>query len=94
MRFIVAFYEVNLAWGGPEEGGWYYPTGRGARAWRVCRGGVRAAAPARRAHRLLDRLQRRQRDVGSVLYNGGRFRACVFEGTAPADFPEVRPHYE
>lgn len=32
MRSIVAFYEVDREYGGPEEGGWHYNTGRFVRA--------------------------------------------------------------
>jgi hypothetical protein len=32
MRSIVAFYEVDREYGGPEEGGWYFSSGRFVRA--------------------------------------------------------------
>lgn len=94
MRFIVAFYEIDRAYGGPEEGGWWYDTGCLARPLRVCPSEAAADALAVRANRLLDRLQRGHRQVGSVLYAGGRHRACVFATTAPSAFPAQRPHYE
>jgi len=53
-----------------------------------------AFAVARRANALLTRLQGSKRSVGSVLYDGGRHEAHVYENTAPAHFPESRPHYE
>ncbi|CAG0982501.1 hypothetical protein RHIZO_01814 [Rhizobiaceae bacterium] len=26
--YVLAFYEIDRAYGGPEEGGWWYDTGR------------------------------------------------------------------
>ena len=60
MRYIIALYEIDRAYGGGEEGGWWFDTGE-----------------------LVD----------SVLYDGGRYTAIVYEWTAPSAFPEVRPHY-
>lgn len=94
MRYIVALYEIDRACGGPEEGGWWYATGVLARPLRVCLSEVGADARAARANRLLDRLQHGRREVGSLLYEGGRHRACVFANTAPDAFPPRRPHYE
>lgn len=94
MRFIVAFYEVDRAYGGPEEGGWWYDTGTLSRPLRVCPTEEAALVLAKRANRLLERLQKHVRDVGSILYEGGRFAAIVCEQTAPASIPAVRPRYE
>lgn len=83
MRYIIALYEIDRAYGGPEEGGWHFDTGEL----------VRLLALADRANRLLCRLQRHRRQVDSVLYEGGRYTAIVYEWTAPAAFPEQRPQY-
>lgn len=93
MRYVIAFYEMDRHYGGPEEGGWWYDVGELARPFRVCIGEANATSLAARANRLLERLQRHRRDIGSVLYDGGRFRACVFERTAPEAFPSNRPRY-
>lgn len=53
-----------------------------------------ATRAAARANRLLDLVQRGHARVDSVLYAGGRYRACVYERHAPAHFPEEQPHYE
>lgn len=94
MRFVIAFYELDRHFGGPEEGGWWYDAGTLARVFRVCTSETIANAHAARANSLLARVQRHRRHVGSVLYDGGRFSACVFERTAPEAFPAVRPRYE
>lgn len=93
MRYVVAFYELDRACGGPEEGGWYFDTGTPARPFRICRNKQAAFVIAARANTLLDRLQRHRRDISLVLYDGGRYGACVFENNAPAFFPERRPIY-
>jgi plasmid replication initiation protein len=93
MRYIVALYEIDRAYGGPEEGGWHFDTGELARLLALSATEDRARALADRANRLLDRLQRQKRTVDSVLYAGGRYTAVVYEWTAPARYPEYRPHY-
>ena len=93
-RYVVALYELDRRYGGPEEGGWWYDTGALRRPLRVVRTDAEAVAVAARANRLLDRLQRHRRSVSSMAYAGGRLKACVFEDTAPRAFPETRPHYE
>lgn len=93
-RYVVAFYEIDRRYGGPEEGGWWYDCGELHRVLRVAVSEDAAYAVAARANRLMDRLQRGRRDVSSVAYEGGRYAAHVFEGTVPRVFPEDRPHYE
>jgi len=93
MRYIIALYEIGRAYGGPEEGGWFFDTGELVRLLALAPTEERARALAERANRLLDRLQRRRRQVDSVLYVGGRYTAIVYEWIAPPAFPEVRPLY-
>ena len=35
MKYVVAFYAVDRAYGGPEEGGWWFDTGELVRLPRV-----------------------------------------------------------
>ena len=93
-RFVVALYEIDRAYGGPEEGGWWYDTGDLCRVVAVSPTEARACELAQRANRLLHRLQRGARDVSSMAYAGGRHQACVFDAAAPPRFPETRPYYE
>jgi hypothetical protein len=93
MSFTIAFYEIGLACGGPEEGGWWYETGEIVRLISITRTEGAALAIASRANRLLDRVQRHHRPVHSAAYDGGRFRALVFAGLPPASFPVERPAY-
>jgi hypothetical protein len=94
MRYVLGFYEVDREYGGPEEGGWWYDSGRLIRVLRVEKNAERAHRLAFRATRLLRHLQRGRRQVSSVLYDGGRVECRAFRGTAPAWYPEERPHYE
>ena len=60
MKYVVAFYAVDRAYGGPEEGGWWFDTGELVRLHRVCLTEAAAARLAVRANRLLDLVQRGQ----------------------------------
>lgn len=91
---VVAFYEIDRNYGGPEEGGWWYDSGSLVRVSRVFKSEDAALAYARRANDLLHFLQRRCRPVSSVAYSGGRYAAEVYENAAPPAFPMERPHYE
>lgn len=92
--YIVAFYEIDRAYGGPEEGGWWYGCGTLRRVTAVTKSKEKAHQIAGRANDLLHHLQRNQRSVGSVLYSGGRFEARVYKDTAPPGYPQEIPYYE
>jgi len=93
MHYIVALYEIDRAYGGPEEGGWWFDTGTLVRLLALVPTEDRAVKLAERANRLIERLQRHKRGVDSVLYDGGRHRAIIYERLAPSIFPETRPTY-
>ncbi|MEM7711444.1 MAG: hypothetical protein AAF264_11985 [Pseudomonadota bacterium] len=93
IRYVVALYEIDRAYGGPEEGGWWSECGTLLRPLCVTRDADAADARATRANRLIERLQRGRRSVSSMAYDGGRFAAHVFAATAPRTFPERRPSY-
>lgn len=92
--FVLAFYEIDRAYGGPEEGGWWYDTGQITRIFAVFKDEELALTAACRANRLLHHLQRHKRSLDSVLYDGGRHQVAVFEDFAPKSFPEIRPRYD
>lgn len=92
--FTVAFYEIDRAYGGPEEGGWWFNTGNLIRIARTFKSEAKAHAFATRANRLLDVIQRDCRSVGSVLYSGGRYQAEVWDEPPAPYYPATRPHYE
>jgi len=94
MTYLVSFYEIDRAYGGPEEGGWWYDCGTHIRTFAVYKTEDAAYAAARRANRLLRVIQRGQRDDSSVIYSGGRYVAEVHENLAPTRYPEEIPVYE
>lgn len=98
--YVVAIYLEDRAYGGPEEGGWWYDCGtrceelnehlRGFSA--DARGDARAWVDKLNAE-VCAALNDGRPSISSVL-SDGRYRAICFENRAPDHFPEVRPHYE
>lgn len=96
--YSVAIALQDRAYGGPEEGGWYYTCGE------VCpehadklRGFASEADAIAYARELNDssflaELNEGRRPISSVL-SEGRYVAHVFDGL-PANYPATRPHYE
>src|SRR3546814_9184958 len=78
MRYIIALYEIDRAYGGAEEGGWWYDTGELARLLALAPTEARAIQLADRANRLLERLQRHRRRVDSTLSDDVRYTAIAF----------------
>jgi hypothetical protein len=96
--FVVAIYEMDRAFGGPEEGGWWYDCGTLERVIAACRHEETADRIATRANSLLANQRKRgngggRADISSVIYEGGHFEAMVFANTAPEHFPQQIPHY-
>jgi len=89
---FVNVYLTDRAFGGPEEGGWWYDTGEAIQSTQF--------ATAEEAERALNTLRawcegenkERRSDTSSVL-SEGRYAARIEEGPA-ADYPATRPHYE
>ena len=96
--FAVAVYLCDQAWGGPEEGGWWYGTGSLVRVIRHERTEDRAYAYARRINaRLKSRgfgPNRDRREMSSVLSEGEYWAEVRPADEVPAHYPEHRPHYE
>ena len=85
-------YLADRAFGGPEEGGWWYDTG----PFVACHGThptVEAATAARDALAPAIAARRRGRhDPSSVLCTG--WPVIRIEPNPGADFPRTRPRYE
>ena len=97
MIYYVAVYEIGCAYGGPEEGGWWYDTGELSERVRVrgYRTRDQASAVCRRINGWLDRMRADWvRSPRSVVYAGGHFEARVYKGLPPKFFPQSRPFYE
>lgn len=93
-RHIVAIYLCDRAYGGPEEGGWWFDTGELIRVHRVFGSADAAQRRCERLNRRLDAtINRGRRPISSVL-SDGQYRAEVRENFVPRHYPERRPHYE
>lgn len=94
-RRWLAVYDVNRAFGGPEEGGWWYDYGVPAEGFESFYS-LRAALVRRdEVQAALDRINHDAGpygDLSSVLCRGA-LRAIVTR-EPPAPFPDRRPHYE
>lgn len=88
---FVNVYLIDKAYGGPEEGGWWYEYGQAIRSTEVLAQDAEIRSQAERT--WCDNENRlRRSDIGSVLSEG-----CyvVYVEDEPAqDFPSERPHYE
>lgn len=97
MSYTVAVVLCDRAYGGPEEGGWWYDTGVPSDEHaRFTRGFKRETDALRYARSLNERYaagwNEGRRDIGSVL-SEGQFYAEVFTGQ-PSAYPKIRPRYE
>ena len=90
--FYVNEYEVNLAYGGPEEGGWHFLQGR----FLECHGEARTEADAMDLGRQLE-AQQQENNAGrpalTSVRSRGRFAVRIEEHPG-ADFPQCMPFYE
>ncbi len=87
----VAVYEVTRAYGGPEEGGWWYYEGRLVPGTQ--RSFLVEDAPQADVYHLT-LLHRYREDESWMRYQDVRYHVRVWaEQEAPAKFPSVRPRY-
>jgi hypothetical protein len=100
----IAVYLVQHAYGGPEEGGWYYQPGELCIDPELTASGAtftdghkaRAKAMAHEVQAHLDRNWNtgdHAREISSVL-SAGRFEAASTMAEPPLSFPAERPRYE
>lgn len=94
-KFVfVGFYRVDRAYGGPEEGGWWYNCGTLERPFKIVKTKEQARKLARRANHWLWLIQRGRPGPGSVIYGGDHYQVCWFSDEMPEFFPARTPHYE
>ena len=86
----VNVYLIDRAYGGPEEGGWWYDTGELVRSTQC---DTEAAAEVKRAEEeaACNVENHGKPDISSVR-SEGRYAVRV-ESEAGADYPAARPHY-
>jgi hypothetical protein len=98
MTVTVALYHEEMAFGGPEEGGWWYDEGFFIRRLKRFRGPharVRALKFADRVNRQnRARDKRLRRPSYSSVVSTGREVALIFSGKPDSFYPYYKPHYE
>lgn len=99
--YAITAYEADRAYGGPEEGGWYYRIGTFIRVMRMIENWDAAVITSERANRHLSRLCRHNLPLDHPYYNGGvYFTVPILVETTngvfrepPDIFPEIPPKY-
>lgn len=97
--FAVAIVMYDKAYGGPEEGGWYYSTYEPVQEYAHLTKIVKTEEESREACAVLrkyiedHKLNEGRRSVDSVL-SEGQYTVEVYENEYPCFHPKERPHYE
>ena len=92
--YTVAVYDCDRAYGGPEEGGWWFNCGTLIKPVRTFPSEDQAFEFARRMNaKLRHFINSHRRPMSSVL-SEGEIWAEVHEGAPPKHYPEYHPHYE
>ena len=97
----VTLYLVDQAYGGPEEGGWWYqcgePHNQGLHPLNRVFNSLSAARTYCHSKKVADylaQLNSGRREIDSVL-SEGQFNMIVGgKDEVPAPYPQERPHYE
>lgn len=101
-NFFVWTAYVDRAYGGPEEGGWYYDTGtpvqRGEEddvfcALQCFENEEEAFDAFLKLEKLVKEANSNRHSPSSLLSDGDWLRA-MFTKIPPYSWPETRPHYE
>ncbi len=89
---FVNVYLIDRAYGGPEEGGWYYDCGEAiaSKQYHTQEGADKALEG--RLQWCEEENRHRRSDTSSVL-SEGCYVARV-EDEPAKDYPDTRPHYE
>jgi hypothetical protein len=95
--FTVAIFMCDKAYGGHEEGGWWYTYGTPDEEHAHCTRHFENEEDAQKYASLLDELITHSLNVDrpsidSVL-SSGQYWAVIQEGNTPQPFPSERPYY-
>jgi hypothetical protein len=90
----VSVYECDRAYGGPEEGGWWYDCGELKQTIPVMSDDI-SDDDIDELIEMMRKVYPEQTDygIGSVLYSGGAYEVYA-EDKAGESYPKERPHYE
>lgn len=90
IRWVNA-YDHNRAYGGPEEGGWWFDTGVFLSSI-ACRTDEEVDFAKAYFHRIYDPRFEGHHDISSVICEG--VLQITVDDEPGADYPTERPHYE
>jgi hypothetical protein len=102
-EWVVALYETNRAYGGPEEGGWWYDVGKILDRARARRFGpdqeqeARAYLAELSAHAAQVNREEGRREPGSVLCDGWLAARMIRRWpwqSIPRGWPRRKPVYQ
>ncbi|MYA41522.1 MAG: hypothetical protein F4Z31_07205 [Gemmatimonadetes bacterium] len=92
--WFVNEYQIDRAYGGPEEGGWWYDTGRFVR----CRGVFKDQKDAGDLRDRIEEDEMPERRKGlhgpSSMLSTGEWPVALVEDHPGRDYPRERPRYE
>lgn len=98
----IAVFDVCKAYGGSEEGGWWFDAGQLETSPELVAMG-KFVETEQEAIKIRDEIQTvldadwnvgdRRFDLSSTI-SGGKYLAMIHEGWPPTHFPATRPHYE
>ena len=96
MAYTVAIFLINRAYGGPEEGGWWYNHGEPSAEYAQYVRGFETESDADKyaaelQTNIVTTLNFGRRSINSVL-STGIYEARVCEGL-PSAFPTEKPYY-
>ena len=92
-NFYVNVYLIDRAYGGPEEGGWWYDYGEAIRCMGSFKTYSKAVGVQCKVENLfVNKINKGRRSIGSVLSEGVYYVAI--EHHPVENYPKVRPHYE
>jgi hypothetical protein len=95
----VCVYDVDQAFGGPEEGGWWYETGYPLFQYARCFNSRHSEEEIERFRvrlfgvcKRLNKHEGRRYPISSVA-SEGQYMVRTTEGELPAPYPSRRPYY-
>ena len=93
--FFVSIYRIDLAYGGPEEGGWWYQCGEPVIGPELRAFTSRDEAEAYRDELAAGAVAEMNEGLPEIhsVNSEGRYVAIIDEDAYPAAYPTERPHY-
>ena len=91
--YYVNEYEVGKAYGGPEEGGWWYNIGTFIKYHDIVADALEAEHIKQSLEGYINKKNEGKYETSSVL-NKNDWTDIYIEMEPGADFPDQRPHYE